>query len=433
MCRVVTNYIVLYSGMNTSSWFLAYDSVSAVTTLFVILFLAQLPATLHLMAGLRQAVFRYPHVGPPLLQATTSLPATSHTSRVSIIVPTLNEAHRLTACLTGLIEQNEQVGEILVVDSNSNDGTQALVRQFQQRDPRLTLITDEPLPPGWVGRPWALQCGFLLSSSDSEWILGIDADTEPDPNLVQSLVAKAEQDGYDLVSLSPRFIMRYPGETWLHPALLITLLYRTTFSGTHQKATHVLANGQCFLCRRSVLATINGYTSARSSFCDDVTLARNVAKAGYKVGLLDGARLLKVRMYEGAVETWQGWGRSLDLKDAASPAQLRADLYLLTVTQALPLPILVTLLTYISTTGAHWQPATVALFGINGLLLLLRVIFLFATEHCFDRSQATAGWLFWLSPLLDPVAVLRVFLSSFHRPTQWRGRTYYFPPEQIVT
>jgi dolichol-phosphate mannosyltransferase len=32
--------------------------------------------------------------------------------------------------------------------------------------------------------------------------------------------------------------------------------------------------------------------------------------------------------------------------------------------------------------------------------------------------------LFWLSPLADPLAVLRIILSAIHTPTQWRGRQY---------
>jgi dolichol-phosphate mannosyltransferase len=400
---------------------LVSDGLSPMDAWLTGLLLIQLPAAWRLLSGLRQALLQYPNPGLPLLQVSppgSPVPAAS----VSIIVPTLNEVHRLTPCLTGLIAQTEQVREILVVDSRSKDGTRDLVRQFQQRDPRLRLLTDDPLPPTWVGRPWALHWGFLHSSPDSEWILGLDADTEPAPGLVQSLLLRAEQDSYDLVSLSPRFIMRRPGESWLHPALLITLLYRTTFSPRPPQAERVLANGQCFLCRRSVLMQMDGYTSAASSFCDDVTLARNVARAGYKVGFLDGSNLLRVRMYDGVVETWREWGRSLDLKDASSGPQLRADLYLLAATQALPLPVVLTL-TGMALTGG-WSVAAAALLALNGGLLVCRLILLVATAHCFDRSRARAGGLYWLSPLLDPLAVLRVFLSALHRPTRWRGRVY---------
>ena len=72
-----------------------------------------------------------------------------------------------------------------------------------------------------------------------------------------------------------------------------------------------MANGQCFLCRRSVLAAVNGYSSARSSFCDDVTLARYIASQGFKVGFLDGAKVFKVRMYEGRWKPGKNGGAAL--------------------------------------------------------------------------------------------------------------------------
>ena len=222
----------------------------------------------------------------------------------------------------------------------------------------MRLIEDDPLPPDWVGRPWALQNGyqyFAVPTETSEqsqsptrpslppveWLLGIDADTQPQPGLVAGLLAEAEREGYDLVSLSPRFILKYPGELLLQPALLMTLLYRFGPTGSpSQSAERVMANGQCLLVRRSVLQEMNGYSCARRSFCDDVTLAREVARRGYRVAFWDGSRLLKVRMYDGAAETWREWGRSLDLKDASSWGQTWSDVWLLWMLQGLPLPVL---------------------------------------------------------------------------------------------
>jgi dolichol-phosphate mannosyltransferase len=103
---------------------------------------------------------------------------------------------------------------------------------------------------------------------------------------------------------------------------------------------------------------------------------------GAKVGFGNGANALKVRM-DGTAETWKAWGRSLDLKDAASRAQIWGD----------------------------W-------------LLLIRIGLNFAIAPSYDFSQAKASWLFWLSPLADPLAVLRIFLSSIQTPKSWRGRTY---------
>jgi dolichol-phosphate mannosyltransferase len=359
---------------------------------------------------------------PPL----TANPATvdrSTAGSVSIVVPTLNEVDRIAPCLAGLRLQGDVVREISIVDSNSQDGTRELVKAAAETDSRLKLVTDDPLPPGWVGRPWALNYGFLASSPASEWILGIDADTEPQPGLVSSLVAAAVEEGYDLLSLSPQFILNYPGEWWLQPALLMTLLYRFDSSGVRvQSPDRVMANGQCFLCRRSVLVQLDGYTSAAASFCDDVTLARNAARQGFNVGFLDGAKVIRVRMYAGMAETWREWGRSLDLKDATTPTQLWSDVALLVLVQGLPIPLTIAFAAW----GWSENSLTVQLaIDLNLFLVAIRFALLFAIYPSYYRDRfSLAALLFWLSPFADPLAAFRILLSAMQKPKQWRGRVY---------
>jgi len=339
--------------------------------------------------------------------------------KVSVVVPTLNEAARIMPCLKGLSQQSYELREAIIVDSNSQDGTQEIVKTAGQNDPRFRLIIDDPLPTGWVGRPWALHTGYLHTSPHSEWFLGIDADTEPQPGLIASLLKVAESEGYDMVSLAPQFILQYPGEWCLQPALLMTLLFRFDSAGVDAvSSSRVMANGQCFLCRRAVLEHLDGYTSAASSFCDDVTLARNIAAAGYKVGFFDGSKVIKVRMYQGAKETWNEWGRSLDLKDAANPAQVWGDVLFLLCVQALPLPLL--LLTSYGLYSGSNSSSIFILFSLNAFLFLLRCGMLLAIAP----SYAGSSFWFWLSPLADQLAVLRILLSSWKKPTKWRGRIY---------
>jgi len=381
----------------------------------LLLLLIQVPATAILLSRLLKGPGRYPALEPQ--QPTPELLGT-----VSVVVPTLNEALRISPLLEGLSRQSYEVREIIVVDSRSKDGTPDLVKTAQLKDPRFRVMTDDPLPSGWVGRPWALHNGFLFTAEGSEWFLGMDADIQPHPGLVASLVKTAIAQGYDLVSLSPQFILKYPGECWLQPALLMTLLYRFDPTGIYtEQPERVMANGQCFLCRRSVLTAVNGYTSAKGSFCDDVTLARNIAAEGFKVGFLDGAKVLKVRMYEGALETWKEWGRSLDLKDASTRAQVWGDLWLLSAVQGLPLFIL---LSYLFLPAVVLSLPALLLLGLNIFLVVIRFALLLAIAPSYDRKDATGGWLFWLSPLADPLAVLRIFLSAFHTPKEWRGRKY---------
>jgi dolichol-phosphate mannosyltransferase len=379
----------------------------------MIALLVQLPAIALLLSRLLKGPFRR----APLVPES---PTPNLLGAVSVIVPTLNEASRIQPCLDGLSRQSYELREVLVVDSRSVDGTPALVKQAAIQDPRFRAMTDDPLPKGWVGRPWALHSGFSSMAAESTWFLGLDADTQPQPGLVASLVRAAIADSLDAVSLSPQFILKYPGEIWLQPALLMTLVYRFGPAGeSNAMAERVMANGQCFLCRQSLLKEMNGFTSARSSFCDDVTLVRHLAANGARVGFLDGAKVLKVRMYEGAAETWREWGRSLDLKDASSRAQTYGDLWFLAAVQGLPLMLVL----IFGSCGVN-TPMVLGALAANVVLVAIRVALLWAIAPSYDLSQSKQRWLFWLSPLADVLAVLRIGLSALQRPTQWRGRIY---------
>lgn len=367
---------------------------------------------------------------PQPLQPKTSQVA--DLASVSVVVPTLNEAQRLQPCLDGLMRQGYEIREILIVDSQSQDGTPDLVRAAQCRDPRLRLVEDDPLPAGWVGRPWALNTGFRQSAPESTWILGLDADTLPQPGLVASLVQTARQDNLGMLSLSPRFVLKFPGEWWLQPALLMTLIYRFgAAKRVEPEPNRILANGQCLLIRRSLLEQMNGYDSAQASFCDDVTLVRHGATCGARVSFRDGSQVLKVRMYEGAQETWQEWGRSLDLKDATAPAQVWGDLWFLWAVQGLP--VWGTLLFgWALILTPEPLPMVAIAFGLNAVLLGIRWLMTLAIAPVYDWPKGqgkevfsgSLSGLFWLSPLADSLSVWRITLSSWQRPKQWRGRVY---------
>ncbi len=406
-CHITANTSIANCAWDASAQAVGF-SIAAMIALA-----AQIPAVALLLSRLIRGPFRR----APLVPQS---PAPDLLGAVSVIVPTLNEAARIQPCLDGLSHQSYELREVLVVDSRSEDGTPELVKDAAIQDPRFRVMTDEPLPTGWVGRPWALHSGFSTMAPESTWFLGLDADTQPQPGLVASLVRAAIADNLDAVSLSPQFILKYPGEIWLQPALLMTLVYRFGPAGeANATAERVMANGQCFLCRQSLLKDLGGYTSARSSFCDDVTLVRHLAANGARVGFLDGAKVLKVRMYEGAAETWREWGRSLDLKDASSRAQTYGDLWFLTAVQGLPI-----LLVLLFASSGVSTPMVLGALALNVALVVIRVALVGAIAPSYDLSGATGRWLFWLSPLADPLAVLRIALSSFRRPTQWRGRIY---------
>jgi dolichol-phosphate mannosyltransferase len=335
---------------------------------------------------------------------------------VSVIVATLNEAARIAPCLAGLRAQGRPLLEVLIVDSRSTDGTTDLVTAAAALDPRVRLLTDDPLPDGWVGKVWALEHG--LRAARGEWILGIDADTEPALGLVAGAVAAARSGGYAAVSFSPMFAGQSALEQLIQPALLVTLVYRGGAVGSDVDPERLLANGQCFLARRETLLRHGGYAPARASFADDVTLARHLARRGERVGFLDGSRLYRVRSYRSAGEMLREWGRSLDLRQATSAVRQWVDIVLLAAVQGLPVPVLLTLAIIASTSGLPGSAQLLML--VNGALLAVRLLLLRPLSQSYERPGPT----FWLSWLADPVAVARIVMSTVRRRRQWRGRSY---------
>jgi dolichol-phosphate mannosyltransferase len=297
------------------------------------------------------------------------------------------------------------------VDSGSRDGTVDLLQAAAARDARVRVEQDPPLPDGWIGKAWALQHGATMAQGP--WLLGLDADTSPRPGLAAAVVRAAERYGYDAVSFAPRFAGQRPLERWLQPAMLATLVYRLGPAGDESPPERLLANGQCFLVRRDVLLEHGGYGPVRGSFAEDVSLARHLARRGARVGFLDGHLLYDVRSYDSAAQMWREWGRSIDLKDATSRTRQVMDVVFLVLVQGLPVPIL-------AAAAAGAGSALGLLVPLNAGLLVARWLLSVAMASSYERR----GVAFWLNPLADPVAVLRVIVSSLRRPRQWRTRAY---------
>src|SRR5207253_2469904 len=78
-----------------------------------------------------------------------------------------------------------------------------------------TVIPGRPLPPGWVGKVWALHQG--LEAATGEWVVTFDADTEPAQGAAAAVVRAALDRGDDFVSVGPTFRCETAPLRLLHP------------------------------------------------------------------------------------------------------------------------------------------------------------------------------------------------------------------------
>lgn len=348
--------------------------------------------------------------------------------RVTVVVPVLDERQRLMPCLEALMAQPDEVLEILVVDGGSRDGTQALVRAASERDVRIRLLDATPIPGDWNGKAHGLQTGLLHADPSANWILTIDADVRPQPDLARSLLAHVHRGGVALQGVATRQVVSGAADGLLHPALLTTLVYRHGIPGHATGCIHdVQANGQCSLFRREPLEHLGGFAVARDSRCEDVTVARALAEAGYNVGFHEDDGLVETAMYGAWRETWQNWPRSLTLRDRYWDLGGWLRLAEVTLAQGLPLAVL----------AISWQAgrrgSSIAgkvtpghvLRAVNIALFAMRLGILAGTRRAYRQPPAT----YWLSPLVDLPVSLRLWQSVLQRSHTWRGRTLV--PEDI--
>lgn len=325
---------------------------------------------------------------------------------ISVVVPARDEARRIGPLLEAL-QRAAGVQEVLVVDDESTDDTAAVATAAG-----ATVVPGRPLPDGWAGKAWALQQG--LEAATGEWVVLLDADTRPSPELPRALVARAVADGLDLVSIGGRFDCPTPGAAWLHPAMLTTLVHRfgPAGSGARTAPDRALANGQCMAAPRLRLLAGGGLAPVAGHVVEDVALARHLAGQRWSVAMLDGSELLTTRMFDDLAGTWRGWTRSLALPGIEPLPRQLLDLAVLLLAQAAPVPRLLT--------GRGDL--------VDLVLLVTRLGTLGGTVSAYDLPDGGRRAAYALSPLADPVAVAAVAVGTARpllgRRHVWRGRTY---------
>jgi len=203
---------------------------------------------------------------------------------VCAIIPARNEAEILPQSLPSLLQQ-DYPGQfsIILIDDQSGDRTgeiaQALAEKKDKQE-QLTVITGQPLPPGWSGKLWAMEQGIQASYQQKklpDYFLFTDADIQHHPQNLRELVTKAEQEHLALTSLMVLLRCQSFWEKLLIPAFVFFFqkLYPFPWVNNPQRKMAAAAGG-CILLKREALEKIGGIQSLREALIDDCTLAQKV-------------------------------------------------------------------------------------------------------------------------------------------------------------
>ncbi len=326
---------------------------------------------------------------------------------VVAIVPARDEADVIAPAVRSLLDQVYPGHfRVVVVDDHSTDGTAAAARDGGAgREDRLTVAAAPPLAPGWTGKLGAVAHGVehaLRLAPDARYLWLTDADVWHDPRALAGLVARAERDGHDLVSLMVRLPGTTTAERFLVPAYVFFFQMLFPFSWVRDpgRATAAAAGG-CMLLRRTALARIGGIASIRGEVIDDCALARLVKRGG-TVWLGLAIESVSLRSYPRPADVWRLIARSAYTQLRASPLLLAATVAGIGVT--------------------YLAPPLLALFG-HGLAATLGWAAWLAMTIAYAPTLMRCGRSLAWAPLLPIVAMfyLGATLDSARRYLAGRG------------
>lgn len=340
--------------------------------------------------------------------------------RVSIIVPARNEAGNIGICLATLAHSQYRDREILVVDDQSVDGTDDIVRALMARsDGDLRLVRGEPLPDGWFGKPWACWQGY--EQADGEYLLFTDADTQHEADLLGRAVAALEDERADMVTVLPKQELDSFWERLIMPHILFMLgvRYRAPRMNRTRRPLEVVANGQFILVRREAYEAIDGHRGVRGDVVEDLRLAQRLVGAGRRMFAAHAEEFMTTRMYRSLAGIVEGWSKNLAIGSRAAVPDWLSPV----VPWSLALFLLV----------AWVAPLTIVGLAAAG-------VFAFGDVGWWAFAAVMLGLVFWtllnlrlkvpsLYTLLFPVGALAaagIVVRSAVRGqrVEWRGRKY---------
>ncbi len=351
------------------------------------------------------------------LPAVTPLPAAWPS--VSAVVPARNEAASIGACVAALMAQDYKGAfRVVVVDDASTDATAGLARAAAARHgDALEVIAAPPLEAGWTGKLWALNAGLARVGELPEFVWFTDADVVHPPGTLSQLVAKAEVDQRDLVSLMVKLHCISFWERLLIPAFVFFFQMLYPFPAVNKdRARMAAAAGGCILVRRNILVRAGGVAAIRSAIIDDCALAAAIKRAGGKLwlGLADGSHSL--RQAEGLGPLWA-------MVQRTAFTQLGHSAILL-------------ILTVVALGAVFLGPAVIVLAGTwhgNGLATLAGLLAWAMMAYAYRptlRDYHRSPWQGLFLPLVAALYTAMTVASGVahwrHRGGQWKGR-YYGP------
>ncbi len=217
---------------------------------------------------------------------------------VSLLVAGRDEAEKLPRALESLAQLDYPKLEIVAVNDRSKDATGELIEAAARANQRLRGIHVRELPPGWLGKPHALQQAYEASSG--EWLLFTDADVRFAPDVLRRAMAMALERGYDHLPLMIRTDIHGFWEAAAITCWMLNfLMFVEPWQATNPRSKKFIGIGAFQLIRRSVYQAIGTHRRLALEVVDDIKLGKMVKQGGFRGGIAAAEDRLGIRWHEG--------------------------------------------------------------------------------------------------------------------------------------
>lgn len=341
---------------------------------------------------------------------------------VAVVVPARNEAAVIGQSLGSLLRQDYRGRfRVVLVDDHSEDATAAIAERVAEAAGaarRLVVAEAAPLPAGWSGKLWAVSEGVAVAAAlapEARYLLLTDADISHDAGSLSRLVAKAEAERLDLVSLM--VLLDHEG-FWaglLIPAFVFFFQKLYPFPQVNDPSHEMAAAaGGCILVRRDSLEKAGGIARIRGALIDDCTLGKVIKEGPGKLWLGLTTRLISLRPYTRFGEIWDMVARTAYTQLRYSPLLLLGALLGMAFTYLVaPLAVL--------TYPLHGSWIAAAL----GLVTWGLIAFAYQPTLRLYEKPATDALLLPLVGFLYSLMTVASAVRHWRgRGGQWKGRTY---------
>ncbi len=335
---------------------------------------------------------------------------------VSAIIPARNEEASIARAVESVAAQPE-IAEIIVVDDQSTDRTAAILNELGARIPKLKILHARALPPGWVGKNYAVT--LAADAAQGDWLLFTDADTCHMPGSTRRALADAVEHNAVLVSYSPEQELGSFWERVLIPFVYCRLSAKFSFARVNNpKLPDAAANGQFLMILRDVYQKVGGHAAIASEVLEDVALARRVKQAGYQIYFTAPIGIIRTRMYRSFRALWEGWTKNLYPVMGGTTRQVLTEL-----AEVFPAAEILVLLSFWALLRKAYQPSLSLLVALLLLAIALRCA-RFAEQ--LYRNLYPLSYIKYYVPgmCLYSAALIASWWKNTRGSVQWKGRTY---------